>query len=375
MDLHAFPSPCYVLDEARFCANLHHLHALHKATAVDVLLSVKAFALGALFDEARTHLQGGAAASLNEARLCYEAFGKGAHTYAVAYREDEFQNILRYSQHITFNSISQWKRFSPAAQQKGHSCGIRLNPHSGASPAPLYNAAHPNCRLGVPPEKIHDIPKDIQGLHVHTLCEAYSQDLQNVLEAIEAQAAPLLARIRWLNLGGGHLITDDKYDRTHLKKLLMDFQKRYDLSLIIEPGSAVVWHAGGLIATVLDLIPHPEAPMAILDVSFTCHMPDCIEMPYRPRIQHASLNPKQHPYPYQMGGMSCLAADQLHTYSFAEPLHIGQRIFFEDMMHYTFVKSHHFNGIAHPSIGIWRSNKTPQLLRKFHYADYRLRLA
>jgi carboxynorspermidine decarboxylase len=302
--------------------------------------------------------------------------GSKAHTYGPAYTDREFPEIMRCSSHITFNSLQQFERFYPQTQFENISCGLRINPEYSDVETDLYNPCAPGSRLGVVADLLGDkLPEGVEGLHFHTLCESNSFDLEKTLAVVQAKFGKYFGQIKWLNMGGGHLMTREGYDVEHLIRLLKDFQAKYPhLQLILEPGSAFAWRTGVLVSTVVDIVENHGIKTAMLDVSFSCHMPDCLEMPYKPAIIGATNCEKGKPT-YRMGGNSCLAGDFYGDWSFDKELKIGDRIVFDDMMHYTMVKTTMFNGVTHPSIGIWTKNDAFKLIRKFSYEDYKSRMS
>ena len=379
-DLKKVPSPCFVLDEARLRSNLQLIDRVQKEAGVSVILAFKGFAMWSAFPLVREYLPGATASSLSEARLCYEEMGVKAHTYSVAYLTGEFTRIMKYSSHITFNSLSQFRRFRGRVQRYPEhiSMGIRVNPEWSPVETSLYNPADPKSRLGQTEENFKNgLPDGVEGLHFHVLCESSSHDLEKVLGYFEAKFGHFLPQLKWVNFGGGHLMTRKGYDVDHLISVLKAFKKRYpNLQVIMEPGSAVAWDTGVLVSTVVDIIKNHGVRTALLDVSFTAHMPDTLEMPYRPRVRGASSEPvKADKHRYRLGGVSCLSGDYMEEYAFPAPLKLGQRIIFEDMIHYTMVKTTTFNGVTHPSIAIMHENGQLEVVRKFGYKDYKNRLS
>ena len=342
------------------------------------MLALKGFALFHAFPQIRTTLKGASASSLWEARLAAEEFGTEVHIYSPAYRAEDVGEILTYASHMTFNSIGQWEHFR--AQIEGStphkpSIGLRINPEYSPVENPLYNSCQPSTRLGVSAVHLGDtLPAGIDGFLSHNLCESDSFALEKTLANIETLFGRFLPQLKWLNLGGGHLMTRTDYDVNHAIAVLNAFHTRHPhIQLLMEPGSAIVWQTGFLMATVLDLIPTDELTNVMLDVSFTAHMPDCLEMPYKPAIRDAH-EPQAEKTVYRMGGSSCLAGDFLGDYSFEQELAIGDRLLFEDMMHYTMVKTSMFNGVVHPSIGALDKDGKFKLWREFSYQDYRSKL-
>lgn len=376
MDYSKIPSPCYVLDEVAFRKNLELIRSVKERAGVEIILAFKAFAMWSVFPIVREYIPYSTASSLAEAKLAYEEMGSPAHTYGPAYTDREFPEIVKCSSHITFNSLSQFERLYPQTQFYNVSCGLRINPEFSDVETDLYNPCAPGSRLGVVVEVLGDkLPDGVEGLHFHTLCESNSYDLENTLAVVEAKFGKFFSRIKWLNMGGGHLMTKAGYDIEHLIFLLKNFKQKYPhLQIILEPGSAFAWRTGVLVSSVVDVVENKGIKTAMLDVSFSCHMPDCLEMPYKPAIVGATDVVAGLPT-YRMGGNSCLSGDFLGSWSFNEELKIGDKIVFEDMIHYTMVKTTMFNGVSHPSIGIWTKEKEFKLIREFGYEDYKGRMS
>ncbi len=370
--------PCYLLEESLLRRNLELMKKVQAEAGIDVILAFKGFAMWSTFPLVRQYLKGATASSLDEAKLCFEEMKVKAHTYAVAYRDSEFEEIMKLSSHITFNSLNQFERFKDdvKAFPEKISCGIRVNPEYSEVTTDLYNPSAPTSRLGMTAAHFGDtLPEGIEGLHFHVLCESSSYALENTLKSFEEKFGHLIPQVKWVNMGGGHLMTRKGYDVNHLINLLKSFREKWGVEVILEPGSAVAWETGDLVASVLDVVENNGVKTAILDVSFTCHMPDCLEMPYKPRIRGAKMDPEPGKPTYRMGGMSCLAGDFMSEYSFDKALAPGDLVVFEDMIHYTMVKTTTFNGVPHPSIGIWKENNSFQLVRTFGYDDYKRRLS
>lgn len=375
--LSQIPSPCYLLEEDLLRRNLELIRSVKEAAGINIILAFKAYALWKSFPIIREYIPCSTASSIHEARLAFEEMGSPAHTYSPAYTECDFPAILRYSSHITFNSLSQFERFYPQVVADGNrvSCGLRINPEYSEVETDLYNPCAPGSRLGITADKLTELPQGIEGLHFHTLCESTSYDLEKTLEQVEKRFGYLLSQVKWLNMGGGHLMTRKGYDTHHLIELLRNFKMRHsNLELILEPGSAFGWQTGTLISTVVDIVENHGIRTAILDVSFACHMPDCLEMPYQPAIRGAVTVPSPGLYAYRMGGNSCLSGDYIGDWYFDHELAIGERIIFEDMIHYTTVKTTMFNGIPHPSIACLRSNGEVEMWREYDYNDYKNRM-
>jgi len=329
------------------------------------------------FPIVREYLNGATASSLAEARLCFEEMKAYSHTYAPVYLSDEFEELMGYSSHITFNSLSQYAQYKSQVEKSERkiSCGLRVNPEYSEVTTDLYNPAAPGSRLGVASSHVKNgLPEGIEGLHFHALCESDSYTLERTLEAFVHRYEHLFPKLKWINMGGGHLMTKEGYKIDHLIQLLKDFREKYNVEVILEPGSAIAWETGFLAATVLDVVENHGIKTLMLDVSFTAHMPDTLEMPYRPVIRRAGdqVTGKNN---YRIGGTSCLAGDFMQAYSFDEPVEINDRIILEDMIHYTMVKTSMFNGVKHPSIAIARMDGTLEMVRKFGYDDFKRRLS
>ena len=375
--LETIPSPCFVLEEARLEQNLAVFERVQLKAPVRVLLALKAFSLFHSFPLIKKTLHGASASSLWEAQLAAEKFGGEVHVYSPAYRDEDVPSILAYASHMTFNSVSQWERFYPLIKRSPDkvSVGLRINPQYSPVKTVLYNPCQPHTRLGILPDQLGDrLPEGVEGFLSHNLSESDSYALEKTLLHIEHFFGHFLPQLKWLNLGGGHLMTNQGYDVAHAIDIISAFHNRHPhIELILEPGSAIAWETGFLLSTVRDLIPTSDLTHVMLDVSFTAHMPDCLEMPYKPAIRGAH-EPQSGEREYRMGGSSCLAGDFLGDYAFSDDLSVGDRIIFEDMMHYTMVKSTMFNGVVHPSIGVLKKDGTFELWRQFSYEDYRARL-
>ena len=376
MDYSKIPSPCYVLDEVAFRKNLELIKSVKEQAGVEIILAFKAFAMWSVFPIVREYIPFTTASSLAEARLAFEEMGSHAHTYSPAYTDKEFPAIMNCSSHITFNSLAQFERFYPQTQFNNISCGLRINPEFSDVETDLYNPCAPGSRLGIVADLLSDkLPEGVEGLHFHTLCESSSYDLEKTLNVVVEKFGKYFPQIRWLNMGGGHLMTREGYNTDHLISLLKSFKAKYPhLQLILEPGSAFAWRTGVLISSVIDIVENKGIKTAMLDVSFACHMPDCLEMPYKPSIIGATDAIPDKPT-YRMGGNSCLSGDFMGDWSFNKELKIGDCIVFEDMIHYTMVKTTMFNGVSHPSIGIWTTGNEFRLIREFGYEDYKSRMS
>ena len=374
------------MDETLLRKNLSLIKSVADQAGVEIILAFKSFAMWKSFPVFREYIRYTTASSVYEARLAYEEFGSKAHTYSPAYTELDFPAIMRCSSHITFNSFSQFQRFYPMveASEEKISCGIRINPEYSEVEVELYNPCAPGTRFGVTADLLPEtLPTGIEGFHCHCHCESSSYELEHTLQHIEEKFARWFPQIKWLNLGGGHLMTRKDYDTAHLVSLLKALKARYPhLEIILEPGSAFTWQTGPLVASVVDIVESRGIRTAILDVSFTCHMPDCLEMPYQPTVRGAETLPadavktaSREDNIYRLGGNSCLSGDYMGSWRFDHPLQIGERIVLEDMIHYTMVKTTMFNGIHHPSIAIWHTDDTLEVYKDFRYEDYRDRMA
>ena len=374
VDYTQFPSPCYVMEEDLLRRNLALIHSVADRADVEIILAFKAYALWRTFPIFREYIHATTASSPYEARLALEEFGSKAHTYSPAYTEADFPEIMRCSSHITFNSLSQYQRFWPQVQAHGHiSCGLRINPEYSEVETELYNPCAPGTRFGVMAEQLPArLPEGIEGFHCHCHCESSSYELERSLAHIEEKFSPWFAQIHWLNLGGGHLMTRKDYDVELLIKCIKHIQDTYGLQVYLEPGEAVALNAGTLVASVLDFNQN-GITNCFLDTSSACHMPDVLEMPYRPRVVGAA-EPNVKPYTYRFGGPTCLAGDIIGDYSFDQPLKIGDQVVFEDMAIYTMVKNNTFNGLNLPSIVLQRLDGSMQLLKQFGYEDFKRRL-
>ena len=377
IDYSKIPSPCYVIDEERFRKNLSLIKNVSEKSGAEIILAFKGFAMWGVFPILREYISGAAASSVDEAHLCFEEIGSLAHTYSPVYKTSEFESILKYSSHITFNSINQFRKYSTEMQDypKKISTGLRINPEFSEVTHGLYNPCSPGSRLGVIADDLRNgLPEGIEGLHFHVLFESDSYALEKVLQVVESKFGKFFPQLKWINMGGGHLITKKGYDLDHLIRILKEFRERSGLHLILEPGSAFAWETGELVATVEDVVENQGIKTAILDVSFTAHMPDCLEMPYKPKIAGAS-DPIPGKPTYRIGGNSCLSGDVMGEWSFEKELIPGDRIIFLDMIHYTMVKTTTFNGVHHPSIGIWTKTGKFRLIREFGFEDYKNRLS
>ena len=377
-------TPYYLIEEDKLRKNLALIRHIAREADVEFILAFKAFALWKTFPIFREYIAHTTASSPYEARLAYEEFGSKAHTYSPAYEEGSFDTILACSSHITFNSLSQYARFYPQTKVHGGiSCGLRVNPGYSEIETLLYNPCAPGSRFGIAADKLPEVlPEVLEGFHCHCHCESTSYALEHTLEHIESKFGKWLDKIKWLNLGGGHLVTRKDYDTEHLIGLLKALRQRHpNLSIILEPGSAFAWQTGPLVSEVVDIVENSGIKTAILNVSFTCHMPDCLEMPYHPAVRgaetladEAAEGLETAENVYRLGGNSCLSGDFMGYWRFEKPLRVGDAVIFEDMIHYTTVKTNMFNGIPHPALAIKRSNGKIETLRTFRYEDYRDRM-
>lgn len=385
LNINQVPSPCYVMEEELLRKNLSLIKHVADQAGVEIILAFKAFALWKSFPIFKEYISHTTASSPYEAMLAYQEFGSRAHTYSPAYTEEDFPTLMQCSSHITFNSLSQYERFYTFTQKADHaiSCGLRVNPEYSEVEVELYNPCAPGTRFGVLCTDLPDtLPQGIEGFHCHCHCESSAEELQRSLQHIENKFGKWFPQLKWLNLGGGHLMTRKDYNVDLLISLLQGLRQRYpNLRIILEPGSAFAWQTGPLVASVVDVVSNYGIRTAILNVSFTCHMPDCLEMPYQPAVRGAVSLPadavktaQPQEYVYRLGGNSCLSGDYMGSWQFDHELQIGEQIVFEDMIHYTMVKTTMFNGIQHPSIAIWHSDNSLELCREFTYQDYKNRL-
>lgn len=373
--------PIYLLEEEKLRANLSLIKKVADETDVKIILALKAYALWKTFPIFRQYIHATTASSLYEARLAFEEFGSKTHTYSPAYCEDEIAEIVKYSSHLTFNSLTQYTRYHVLCKQIAPrlSIGLRVNPAYSEVGTALYNPCAPGSRFGVTADKLPStLPADIEGFHCHCHCESGADVFERTLKHIEEQFSAWFQQLKWINFGGGHLITRKDYDVPRLIRMLCQFHKRYPwLEVILEPGSAFGWQTGDLLANVVDIVEDHGIRTAILNVSFTCHMPDCLEMPYQPEVIGSVSVDESHAHEvnvYRLGGNSCLSGDFMGYWRFAHPLEIGERIIFKDMLHYTTVKTNMFNGIHHPSIALLHTNGTVEMLREYGYEDYKSRM-
>lgn len=387
--------PIYLLEEERLRNNLSLIRSVAERADVEIILAFKAYALWKTFPIFREYIHSTTASSLSEARLAFEEFGSKAHTYSPAYTDYEIDEIARCSSHLSFNSLSQYARYHERVREVNPeiSCGLRVNPGYSEVGTLLYNPCAPGSRFGVTADQLPDqLPDDIEGFHCHCHCESGADVFERTLVHIEKKFSKWFPQLKWINFGGGHLMTRKDYDVEHLINILNGFHSRYpNLKVILEPGSAFGWQTGPLVSQVVDVVEDRGIRTAILDVSFTCHMPDCLEMPYMPAVRGAKVveedaegnndvqsnnNVRAHIYNnvYRLGGNSCLSGDFMGLWQFDHELQMGENIIFEDMLHYTTVKTNMFNGINHPSLALLHTDGHLEILREYGFEDYKKRM-
>ncbi|MBE6062979.1 MAG: carboxynorspermidine decarboxylase [Clostridium butyricum] len=380
IDINKLPSPCYLVDERLLEKNLKVLDYVQKKSGANIILALKGFSMFSTFPLVGKYLKGVTSSSLFEAKLGYEEMGKQVHIYAAAYRQDEFDEIMKYCDHIVFNSFNQWKLYRDKVKKynnqnnKKIECGIRINPEYSEIETEIYNPCFKNSRMGVTLENFEEDELDgIDGLHFHTMCEQNSDTLERTLKAVEDKFGKYLYKMKWLNFGGGHHIAKDGYDVEKLINCINYMKSKYDVDIYLEPGEGVAINTGFLVCTVLDIIKN-GMNIAILDTSAACHMPDVLEMPYRPEVINGG-KPKEYEYTYRLGGPTCLAGDIIGDYSFKEQLKPGDKIIFCDMAHYSMVKNNTFNGINLPAIVKYSDEKGVEVIKQFGYKDFKNRLS
>ncbi len=376
IDFRALPSPCYVVDERLLIKNLEILRSVRERTGCKILLAQKAFSMFSVYPLIAKYLDGVASSSLFEARLGFEEMGKEVHAYAPAYNDREFDELIGYCDHIVFNSFSQWQKYKSKVQNCGKpmECGIRINPEYSEIETDLYNPCFPNSRFGVTLSHFEPEQLDgISGLHFHTMCEQNSDTLERTLNVVDEKFGQYLNKMKWVNFGGGHHITRPDYDIETLVRCIRFMQEKYGVQVYLEPGEAVALNTGYLVSTVLDVIDN-GMQIAVLDTSAACHMPDVLEMPYRPNVIGAG-QPGQFAYSYRLGGPTCLAGDVIGDYSFAQPLKAGDKVVFCDMAHYTMVKNNTFNGVNLPGIALYNEADGLRIVKQFCYGDFKTRLS
>lgn len=375
IDFNSLPSPCYIVDERLLKKNLELLDYVQQRTGCKILLAQKGFSMYSVFPLVGKYLKGVTSSSLFEARLGFEEMGKEVHVFAPAYSEAEFDELLKYCDHIVFNSFNQWNKFREKALSapKKIEFGIRINPEYSEIETPIYNPCYANSRLGVTlanfkPEQL----EGIDGLHFHTMCEQNSDTLYRTIKVVDEKFGKYIKNMKWLNMGGGHHITRPDYDVETLIRSIMYFKDKYGVEIYLEPGEAIALNTGYLVASVLDIVDN-GMKIAILDTSAACHMPDVLEMPYRPNIIDAG-KPDENEYTYRLGGVTCLAGDVIGDYSFKRLLTPGDRLVFCDMAHYTMVKNNTFNGINLPAIALYSEEEGNKVIKQFGYEDFKSRL-
>jgi len=374
IDYRFVPSPCFVLEETRLRHNLEILDYVQKKSGAKIICALKGFSMWSTFPIVAEYLPGATASSLNEALLAKNEMKKEVHVFAPLYEDQEMDQIISIADHISFNSFSQWQHFKNKIIKSKVSPGIRVNPESSTVETDLYNPCGRFSRLGVTQKEFKpELLEGLEGFHFHALCEQNVDALESVLEAFEKKFGTWIPQMKWVNFGGGHHITRKDYEVEKLIQLIVSFKKRYPgIDVILEPGEAVGWQTGELVATVGDLV-YNELDIAILNISVSAHMPDCLEMPYRPMVRGSGLA-QEKKFTYKLTGNTCLAGDVIRDYSFDEPLKVGDQIIFEDMIHYTMVKTTFFNGVRHPDIGIWTKENQFKLVRHFTYEQFRDKL-
>lgn len=372
--LYGVQTPCYVVDEKRLEENLVILADVAEQAGCKILLAQKAFSMFSVYPLIGKYLAGTTASGLFEAKLGHDEMGKETHIFSAAYPEQDFDEILTLCDHISFNSFSQWKKYREKALAAKKSCGIRINPEHSTQGHGIYDPCAEGSRLGVTRENFReDLSDGIEGLHFHTLCEQNSDALIETLAAVEEKFGEFIPKMKWVNFGGGHHITRNDYDRQALIDCIKQFKKKYQVEVYLEPGEAVAYYAGYLVASVLDIV-HNGIDITLLDASAACHMPDVIEMPYRPPLFQSGL-PEEKPYTYRLAGSTCLAGDVIGDYSFDQPLKIGDKLIFEDMAIYSMVKNNTFNGICLPAIALLKKDGDIEPIRSFGYEDFKYRLS
>ena len=374
LDINSLPTPCYVIDEEKLTENLEILKGVQDRTGAKILLAQKAFSCYHVYPLIGQYLSGTACSGLYEAKLGYEEMGKENHVFSAAYRESEIDEIINCCGHIIFNSFSQLDRYRDRVLAKGKKIGLRVNPeYSTQEGHEIYDPCSPSSRLGITRKNFRtDDLEGVSGLHFHTLCEQNSDDLEATLNAIEDKFGDILEKMEWINFGGGHHITREDYDIPRLERCIKRMQDKYGLEVFLEPGEAIALNAGYLVTEVLDLTEN-DMPIAILDTSAACHMPDVLEMPYRPPL-FGSGKANEKEYTYRLGSQTCLSGDSIGEYSFDKPLNIGDRLVFGDMAIYSMVKNNTFNGMPLPSIILLKKDGSTEILREFGYNDFKERL-
>ncbi|MBP3760650.1 MAG: carboxynorspermidine decarboxylase [Ruminococcus sp.] len=374
MDIKNFETPCYVIDEKKLINNLEILKGVQDRTGAKILLAQKAFSCYHLYPLIGKYLSGTACSGLFEAKLGFEEMGKENHVFSAAYRENEIDEIISYCGHIIFNSFSQLDRYRDKVLKAGKKIGLRINPELSTQEGhEIYDPCSPKSRLGIKNKYFdRDDLYGVTGLHFHTLCEQNSDDLEKTLNAVEEKFGDVLENMQWINMGGGHHITRDDYDISRLEKCIKHMQDKYSLEVYLEPGEAIALNAGYLITEVLDVV-ESDTDILILDTSAACHMPDVLEMPYRPPLKDSG-NPDEKKYNYRLGSQTCLSGDFIGEYSFDNQVNIGDRLVFEDMAIYSMVKNNTFNGMPLPAIYLLKSDENIEMLKKFGYENFKARI-
>ena len=376
IDINKLPSPCYLVDERLLKRNLEKLNYVQEKTGCNIILALKGFSMYSTFPLVSKYLKGVTSSSLFEARLGYEEMGKQVHIFSPAYRTDEFDEIMKYCDHIVFNSFNQWSLYRDkvkAYKDKNIECGLRINPEYSEIETDIYNPCFKNSRMGITLENFkEDQLEGINGLHFHTMCEQNSDTLARTIKVVDEKFGKYIKNMKWLNFGGGHHITREDYDVETLIDSILYMKNKYGVEIYLEPGEAIALNTGFLVCTVLDVIKN-GMNIAILDTSAECHMPDVLEMPYRPNIIGAG-EPNEFEFTYRFGGPTCLAGDIIGDYSFKEPLKIGDKLIFCDMAHYSMVKNNTFNGINLPAIVKYSEENGVEIIKEFGYEDFKSRL-
>ena len=373
-DINKVKTPYYIVDEKRLIKNLELLKNIEEKAGCHILLAQKAFSMFSLYPLMGQYLSGTAASGLFEAKLGYEEMGKENHVFSPAYHEEEFDEILQICDHIILNSFSQWEKFKEKALKTGKKFGLRINPEHSTQDHAIYDPCSPGSRLGITLANFRpELLDGISGLHFHTLCEQNADALIETLAAVEEKFGPYLKQMEWVNFGGGHHITREDYDVDALISAIKRFKEKYQVKVYLEPGEAVALNTGFLVSTVMDIVDN-GIKIAILDASAACHMPDVLEMPYRPRIVGSAL-PGEKACTYRLGSATCLAGDVIGDYSFDQPLSIGDKLVFCDMAIYSMVKNNTFNGMKLPSIAVARKNSEIDVIHTFGYEDFKMRLS
>ena len=369
--LDEIPNPCYVLEESKFIKNMETFRFVENASGGKVLCALKGFSMWEVFPEMKKFITGGTASSLYEAKLINEEMGCKAHCCFVVYNKEEFDELQSISSHITFNSLTQLNKFKDSFKE-GVKYGIRINPEFSDVSFDKYNPCVSGSRLGVVKNKLpEELPHGVTGIHFHALCESGAIDLEKVLEVVESDFGHLLHQAKWINIGGGHHITKEGYNIELLIELISHLRQNYNVEVFLEPGEAIGWEVGCLLSKVEDIVENNGETTAVLNASFSAHMPDCLEMPYKPNI----INEDEAGYKYTLGGNTCMSGDFVKGFHFKEKLNVGSPIIFKDMIHYTFVKTSFFNGVQHPSIGLITKDGKFKKLKSFGYEDYKYRLS